>query len=236
MILENKNNTPELYAELYSKYKIVGTPYIPYRDIPGILNKYATGNKALDYGSGTGESSLFLKSLGFDVIGVDINEEMLLRARNIDPIGEYIKIDSGKMPFEQGVYDLVFCSFVLLEISSKEELLKILKDISRVLKKGGVFVAIVANENTYNHNWLTLNTDFEENKAPRSGQKVKIEFRDIGLTMFDYYWTKEDYKEIIEGSELNLLNIYNPIGLETEEYNWKDEKFAAPSSILVAKK
>ncbi|PCJ24842.1 MAG: hypothetical protein COA94_07045 [Rickettsiales bacterium] len=70
MILEDKDNTPELYA----KYKITGTPYLPFRDMPNILNKYVEGKKALDFGSGAGESTIFLKSLGFDTIGVDINE------------------------------------------------------------------------------------------------------------------------------------------------------------------
>lgn len=236
MILKNKNKTPDLYAKLYSKYKIIGTPYIPYRDMPNILNEHVIGKMAIDYGCGTGESSFFLKSLGFDVAGVDISEEMLLRVKNIDPTGEYIKINSGEMPFNKETYDLVFCSFVLLEISTKIELLEILQDISRVLKKGGIFIAIVANENTYHYEWLTLNTDFAENKALNSGQKVKIEFKDIGLTIFDYYWTQKDYKKIIESANLNLVKVYNPLGLDTDGYSWKDEKFAAPSSILVSKK
>jgi ubiquinone/menaquinone biosynthesis C-methylase UbiE len=236
MILENKNETPELYAKLYSKYKIKGTPYLPYRDVPQILKEYVFGKKVLDYGSGSGESTLFLKSLGYNVTGVDINEVMLEKAKAIDPMGEYITIDSGRIPVGKETYDLVFCSFVLLEISSKKEILEILKDISRVLKKEGVFIAIVGNENTYNHEWLSLNTDFSENKTLVSGQRVKIEFRDIDLTIFDYYWTKEDYVELVEAAELTLLKIHDPKGLNTDGYDWKDEFKVAPSSIIIARK
>ncbi len=57
--LPDKDNTPQLYGELYAKYKITGTPYLAYRDMPDILKKYVIGNKALDFGSGTGESTIF---------------------------------------------------------------------------------------------------------------------------------------------------------------------------------
>jgi len=160
MILNDKDNTPELYANMYSKYKIKGTPCIPFREIPEILRTHAKGSKALDYGSGGGESTVFLKSLGFDTIGVDMNSTMIVKSKELDKSGEYMKINDGIIPFEDQIYDVVFCSFVLLEISTKEQILNVLKEISRVLKKGGVFVAIVASENAYNHDWLSINTDF----------------------------------------------------------------------------
>ena len=38
----------------------------------------------------------------------------------------------------------------------------------------------------------------------------------------------QPYKDLV------TIKVYNPIGLDTDGYNWKDEKLVAPSSILVA--
>ena len=230
----NKNSTS--YAKLYSKYKIEGTQYLPFRDLPLILNKYVKGTKVLDYGSGSGESSIFLKSLGFDVIGVDINDEMVSISQDRDPLGKYIKIETGKLPFNNEVFDLVLCSFVLLEIANKIEILSIVKEINRVLKKGAIFISIAASDITYKHNWLTLNTDFPENNNITSGSKVKIEFKDINLTINDYYWTENDYKEIFVDAGYQIDEVHNPLGTSKDQYEWIDEKKFSPSSIIVCKK
>ena len=58
MILQDKDKTPELYADLYSKYQITGTPYLAYRDLASLLTQYVNGTVALDYGCGSGESTL----------------------------------------------------------------------------------------------------------------------------------------------------------------------------------
>jgi ubiquinone/menaquinone biosynthesis C-methylase UbiE len=236
MILENKNDTPELYADLYAKYRIEGTPYLAFRDLPQIIKQFVIGKKTIDYGSGGGESAIFLKSLGLDVVGMDINPQMIAKSRVRDPLGKYIKITSGCISEANNTYDFVFAGFVLLEIGKKDEMLAVVKDISRVLKKGGVFITVVANENTYNHDWLTINTDFEENKSPVSGSRVKIQFRDIDLTIFDYYWSEKDYIEVLGKAGLEVVKVHKPLGLAGDRYEWRDEKIAAPSSVLISRK
>ena len=236
MILDNKSKTPGLYADLYSNFKFSGTPYLSYRDMPNILNKHVHGKNVLDYGSGSGESTLFLKSLDYNVTSVDINERMLSIAQAKDPLGKYVKIDSGIIPFDDDSFDLVFCSFVLLEISTKDEILNIVREIHRVLKKNGIFISISASDHTYNHDWLTLNTNFPENKNIASGAKVKIEFRDINLTIDDYFWTEKDYREIFQKAGLVVVEVHNPLGKDDDGYEWKDEKIISPSSIIVCNK
>lgn len=237
MILDDKQTTPELYAKLYAEFKFVGTPWLAYRDMPAILNQFVKNKKALDYGCGTGESTFFLKSLNYDVTGVDINDTMLSIAAGKDPSGKYIKIDkNGIIPFEDNIFDLVFCSFVLLEIDNKEKILSIAGEIKRILKKGGIFISISASNDTYNHEWLTLNTNFPENKNIVSGSKIKIEFKEIGLTIDDYFWTEEDYAEIFSAAGLNILKVYKPLGRADDGYIWKDEQKIAPSSIFICEK
>lgn len=236
MILKDKDNTPELYADLYSKYKITGTPYLAYRDLPLLLKQYVVGTNALDYGCGSGESTLFLKANGYDVTSIDINEKMLSIAKSRDISGNYIKIKSGNIPFEDNSFDLVFCSFVLLEISSQEKIIEIVKDIKRVLKKDGIFISIGGSDFTYDHEWLSLNTNFPENKNIDTGSQVKIEFKDFNLTIYDYFWKQADYIQMFTNAGLNVMKVHNPLGKDDDGYNWIDEKEFSPSSVFICKK
>lgn len=237
MTLVDYNENPGLYAKLYSKLTISGTQFLAFRDISKIINKYLkNGITALDYGSGNGNSTIYLKSLGFNVFGVDINEEMIKYAKISDPTGSYSVIETAQIPAKDYSYDLVFASWVLMEISSKTELNLVIQEIYRVLKQNGIFIAIVCNKNTYNMDWLSENTEFKENVSLQSGSKVKVLFKEIGLTIYDYFWTEEDYSKIIKQNGLKLLEIYSPLGKKDDGYPWVNEYIKSPCSIYIAKK
>lgn len=224
------------YADEYAKLEITGTQYLAFRDIKQLVQKYVKGKAALDYGCGCGKSTQFLKTLGLNVSGVDINKDMIRHAAIEDIDGNYAVITSGNIPAYENSYDLVFSSWVMMEVSSKSELMKIGQEIHRVLKPNGIFIMIVCNEDTYNNDWLTENTEFEENIELSSGSRVKILFKDINLSIYDYFWTAEDYQEIIRCSNMQLLETHNPLGKDAEKYSWKLEKSLSPVTIYVAQK
>jgi len=74
-------------ADAYATLEFANTYHLAYRDLPAIMSEHVTGTKALDFGCGTGRSTRFLRKLGFNVMGVDISEEMLRIARPLDPSG-----------------------------------------------------------------------------------------------------------------------------------------------------
>jgi len=225
-----------LYASLYSKLEITGTQFLAFRDLSKLISNYVEGIDTLDYGSGAGKSTLYLKTLGLNVNGVDINKDMIKIAKTNDSEGKYRLIESAKIPDENNKYDLVFSSWVMMEVSSKQELLNIAKEITRVLKNDGIFIMIVCNENTYNNDWLSENTQFVENKNLYSGATVRILFKDINLSIYDYFWSDEDYQEIMSNSGLQILEKYCPLGKDTDGYNWINEKIISPITIYVMKK
>jgi len=53
----------------------------------------------------------------------------------------------------------------------------------------------------------------------QSGARVKIEFRNIDLTIFDYYWTQENYTEIFQKAGLHIIEIHNPLGMQVMGMN-----------------
>ena len=98
----------DAYAAAYAKLEFPGTYYLAFRDLPEILGRHVsgerapgsacgTGKKALDFGCGTVRSTRFLRKLGFDAVGVDISEEMVGRARKIDPEGDYRLVADGEL-------------------------------------------------------------------------------------------------------------------------------------------
>ena len=79
-------------AEAYSKLQFHGTYFLAYRDLPQIISNHVRGDRALDFGCGTGRSTRFLNELGFRTVGVDISMEMIREARRGDPGGR------GRLP------------------------------------------------------------------------------------------------------------------------------------------
>src|SRR5262249_47950801 len=100
------------YAEAYSKFEVSGTYYLAYRDLPQIFAKHITGWKALYFGCGAGRSTRFLQKLGFVVTGLDISEEMLKKAKQKDPAGDYRLVhgdDFGELT--EASFDLILSAF-----------------------------------------------------------------------------------------------------------------------------
>lgn len=236
---------PKIYSSLQEKSQNIASEYtktvksisryLAYRDIPSIIQKYVSGNKALDFGSGTGISSQFLHSLGLDVTGCDISQEMLKQAKiNYPPIPFFL-LQNGEIPSEDSAYDLVFSSFVLFEISSKEGILKYLNEAARVLKKGGIFLAITGSDTMFSHQGIIYGTDFPENKHLKSGDLAKVLLNDIGIEFTDYYWTSEDWHHFFKESPFTLLETHHPLGKREEPYPWIDELTHSPYLILVAR-
>src|SRR4249920_1211430 len=109
-------------AEAYATLEFPGTYYLAYRDLPAIIGEHVRGRKAIDFGCGAGRSTRFLRELGFDVVGVDISEPMLTRARDRDPQGDYRLVPAGDLSsLVANAYDLVLSAFTFDNIPTMEK-------------------------------------------------------------------------------------------------------------------
>lgn len=99
------------------------------------------GKKALDVGCGGGILAEEIARMGFETTGIDPSEPSLNIARNHAIVsGLDIKYEKGSgeaLPYDDASYDVVFCCDVLEHV---RDLPKVISEISRVLKPGGVFV------------------------------------------------------------------------------------------------
>ncbi len=227
-------------AEAYAKLGFSGTYYLAYRDLSNILFEHVKRKKALDFGCGTGRSTRFLQNLGFDTIGVDIAEEMIMKAREFDPNGNYCLIkDCDFREFDKNTYDLVLSAFTFDNIPTKQKKIYILKEIRNLLNSDGRIINIVSRPEIYVNEWVSFSTkNFPENKKAKSGDKVKIIITDLKdkRPVEDIIFSDEEYKEVFKKAGLVLIRSYKPLAKENRLYNWINETKIAPWIIYVLKK
>jgi SAM-dependent methyltransferase len=222
----------------YSKFGIEGTSWLSFRDIPFFVEKYIKGKKTLDFGCGSGRSTRFLKSLDLDVVGVDISTEYLDAACKLDPNSHYFLSKKEYIPVVDNCYDFVFSSHVLFMLPSKKELDNTIKEICRILKKKGIFIAVTGSEEMHSpkRQWLSYETDFPENYNPPNGGKLKIIIKGVEAVFFDYHWTDENYCAAFESNGFEILERHLPLGNEEDGYEWFSEKEVSPYIVYVLKK
>jgi len=225
------------YAGEYATLGIDGTYYLGFRDIPALLNKHVNGEKALDYGCGPGRSTRFLKDLGFDTVGVDISREMLSKAAQQEESGEYHHIRSGRLPFEDDTFDLVFSSFVFIEVATLDEIAGISREIKRVLKPDGRIVLVTGPIDGIEGNWVSFSYDFPENdKVITGGDTVKLQIRGTPVVLYDYYWSDEDFRRIFQDVGLMLVELHKPLGRKDDPVEWLDETRAPYIGIYILRR
>jgi ubiquinone/menaquinone biosynthesis C-methylase UbiE len=95
--------------------------------------------RALDIGTGAGTLALALAPLVREVVGVDIVEELLERARAQAPANvTFVEGDATSLPFEQGSFGLVCTRRTLHHIARPE---RVVAELTRMTAPGGhVFV------------------------------------------------------------------------------------------------
>lgn len=214
----------------------IGTGFLAFRDLGTILNKYIKGVKALDFGCGAGRSSRILKELGLNVIGVDTSSDMIDQARNISKDINYFLIEKNCFKNIGDQFDLIFVSFVLMELSSTQKITILIKNLSNLLSENGKIILIVASDDLYNSDWLSIDTKSYSNSAKNSGEIVSVYLKDYGITINDYLWKERDCEECFKQSNMLILEKLKPLGIFSDEKNWVDEYTKAPFVIYILSK
>ncbi|HUL42794.1 MAG TPA: class I SAM-dependent methyltransferase [Bacteroidota bacterium] len=224
-------------AESYDRLEYPGTYYLAFRDIPAILQKHIRGTTAVDFGCGTGRSTRFLRTLGFEVVGVDISTHMLSLARKHDPSGSYHLIRDGDFTaLEPGSFDLVFSAFTFDNIPTREKKVELFKSLKKLLRRDGKIVSIVSTPEIYVNEWASFSTrDYPQNRLAQTGNKVRIVMLDVEdrRPVEDIVWMEEDYLKTYESARLKVVDIVKPLGKSGEPFEWKSETRIAPWAIYV---
>jgi hypothetical protein len=125
----------------------------------------------------------------------------------LDPSGDYRLVPGDDVPGDDlgalpaGSYDLVLAAFTFDNIVGRDNKLRILRDLGRLLNREGKLVLIVSRPEIYTHEWASFSTnDFPENQAVKSGDKVRIIVTDHAdlRPIEDILWTDQAYLQYLQ--------------------------------------
>jgi len=139
--------------DYFARYYDLIFPFrnVNYDFLQRLINKPSAN--LLDLGCGTGSYLTKFWQEGHQVVGVDLNTEMLRIARQKCPEGHWLALDLKEIDeiekhlhekFQSG-FDLIFCSGNVLSYFKKEELSEILPAIFQLLKANGSWVFQIVN-------------------------------------------------------------------------------------------
>ena len=227
-------------ADAYSKLEFANTYHLAFRDLPEIFRVQVKGIAALDFGCGTGRSTRFLRALGFDPVGVDISEEMVSRARALDPQGDYRLVpgdDMSALPSES--FSLIQSAFTFDNIPGMETKVRLFRNLRALLSPDGILVNIVSAPEIYWNEWASFTTkDFPENRNARPGDPVKIittDFEDRSPAV-DILWPHGSYLEVYASAGLDVVEMRKPLAMGDEPYQWVSETHIAPWVIYALRR
>lgn len=111
--------------------------------IPG-LDKNFRGKLALDVGCGSGNNLVFLASLGMQIAGTEISEEVCRdTAAMLKSLGHDADVRVGTnthIPFEDGTFDFVVSWNVLHYEPDERSIQRAIMEYARVMKAGGILI------------------------------------------------------------------------------------------------
>jgi SAM-dependent methyltransferase len=150
--VKNIHLTHKLLSLLLSQFKF----FKEYMDYPFIYFKDIKKGKFLELGAGSGEMLIQFKHLGFDVEGLDLDPKAVKRAKQKKL--QMFQGDIFSKRFKANHYDVIFSSHFIEHVLDP---VKVMKEALRILKKGGVFIAITPNTSSFLHQllkskWLNL--------------------------------------------------------------------------------
>lgn len=149
--------------------------------------------KCLDLGCGIGQYSKRLMEYGYDVISADISDIAL---KKVSEFNEQIKkIDMREnLPFVDNSFDLVFAN-LSIHYFSDDVTKKLMEEIKRILKNGGLFIGSVNGIQGY--------------------EKIK----DTALELEQHYWfNKNKYIRLFDKEDLEYyLSIFKILNIEERE-------------------
>ena len=113
----------------------------------GMCFEFVKSNELLlDLGIGTGLASIHFSEIGLKIYGIDNSKEMLkyCKAKSFTHELKLHNFLIGQIPYPDHYFDHVICCGLFHFFNDLES---VIKDVSRVLKKNGIFAFTVASNN-----------------------------------------------------------------------------------------
>ena len=132
------------YENIYKKGQNHFYPNLDLVRIQKIFLKNHIG-KTLDFGFGTGENLIFLAQEGHEIYGLETSQKALNITKKKftnKKLKFNLKIfkSNEKLPFKDNFFDNIICLSVLSQLKNKKNLIHLLHEFNRTLKKNGILI------------------------------------------------------------------------------------------------
>lgn len=136
--------------------------------------------KLLDIGCGHGLIHKHLKEANYDIVGVEMADEVLELAKNANPEVTYFNHDGTTLPFESQQFDVAITICVMHHVPPFQWV-SFLQEMKRVVKRGGL--AIVFEHNPYNPftRYIVANNILDEDAVLLSSFRLKKLMLQVGF-------------------------------------------------------
>ncbi len=197
--MQNVQSVYDEIAEEWNKYKSNPLPAM------NLLIDYGTNGsgheRCLDAGTGNGRHLPLLAKKYETVYAIDNSQKLLSIAAKNAELNQLTNVhfdlaDITLLPFETGIFDDVYCIAVLHHLAS-DKILVAFKEISRVLKPGGLLIASVWNKHESKFSNLQ-NEDYVPWKM-QNGKTVK---------RFVHFFESEEIRQYAEQSGLEIVDLF----------------------------
>lgn len=144
-LLEIHENVPADHYDRGIKYNLFQKYWHLRRFIEVLKVVREVEGPVLDVGCHSGTfTAKILKRVGSKkVYGIDISEQAISLAKKRIPFGNFRVGDAQKLPFKSDFFEAAFCLEVLEHV---DDPVAVLKEINRILKKGGYAVLLVPSD------------------------------------------------------------------------------------------
>uniref|UniRef100_A0A7V0Z7V7 Methyltransferase domain-containing protein n=1 Tax=candidate division WOR-3 bacterium TaxID=2052148 RepID=A0A7V0Z7V7_UNCW3 len=133
----------KLFGKWVPIYDIVDLFLSGVRDKVGDFTDAKNGSWVLDVATGTGKQAFAFAKKGYEVIGIDLSEDMLKVAnkKNKYENAKFIVADATNIPYKDNFFDVSCISFGLhdMPLAIRE---KVVEEIVRVTKPKGIIVVV----------------------------------------------------------------------------------------------
>lgn len=186
--------------------------------------------KILDLACGKGRYSIFLNTLGYDVIGADLSENSITHAKQFENNTLHFKVHNMCLPYGE-TFDAVFNLFTSFGYFENEnDNLSTIKAIKADLNEFGFGVIDFMNSNYVINNLVEKDTktvdgiEFTMTRRVENGYIIKdisFTFEDEDYQFQEYVraFTLSDFETLFENAGVYLLDVFGDYKLNKFDVN-----------------
>jgi ubiquinone/menaquinone biosynthesis C-methylase UbiE len=204
-----------LLEKIQRDYNLIGENFSKARERPWeeaqflVRDYLKEGEKILDFGCGAGQWYELFGKEKVQYFGVDFSKKLIEIAKSRYPTANFQVIDGFHFPFESEFFDKVYAIAVFHHLPSEKIRVFVLKEIKRVLKKGGILILTVWN---LRKKWKAKKLILKFSILKIFG-KTKLDFGDVLMDWMgvkDFYFhcfSQRELKNLISKASFNIIKI-----------------------------